>query len=115
MTECVLVYMTPEQSASLIKWAASSFVTAMFVNYEQVTEAAALALGTGPGRLSPSPHGTCSHTPPSASGHMSPFPVKASRPPTLGFLMSFKPLASVWNFGLGPHISFCVLVFDVES
>lgn len=54
MTECVLVYMTPEQSASLIKWAASSFVTAMFVNYEQVTEAAALALGTGPGRLSPS-------------------------------------------------------------
>nr|KAF6440912.1 leucine carboxyl methyltransferase 1 [Rousettus aegyptiacus] len=35
VTECVLVYMTPEQSASLIKWAASSFVTAMFVNYEQ--------------------------------------------------------------------------------
>ncbi|XP_024903045.1 leucine carboxyl methyltransferase 1 [Pteropus alecto] len=36
VTECVLVYMTPEQSANLIKWAASSFVTAMFVNYEQV-------------------------------------------------------------------------------
>ncbi|XP_013360353.1 PREDICTED: leucine carboxyl methyltransferase 1 isoform X1 [Chinchilla lanigera] len=36
ITECVLVYMTPEQSANLIKWAASSFETAMFINYEQV-------------------------------------------------------------------------------
>uniref|UniRef100_A0A8C2MFP3 Leucine carboxyl methyltransferase 1 n=1 Tax=Cricetulus griseus TaxID=10029 RepID=A0A8C2MFP3_CRIGR len=36
ITECVLVYMTPEQSASLLKWAASSFETAMFINYEQV-------------------------------------------------------------------------------
>lgn len=36
ITECVLVYMSPEQSANLIKWAASSFGTAMFVNYEQV-------------------------------------------------------------------------------
>ncbi|XP_005405184.1 PREDICTED: leucine carboxyl methyltransferase 1 isoform X3 [Chinchilla lanigera] len=35
ITECVLVYMTPEQSANLIKWAASSFETAMFINYEQ--------------------------------------------------------------------------------
>ncbi|XP_039090378.1 leucine carboxyl methyltransferase 1 isoform X2 [Hyaena hyaena] len=36
ITECVLVYMTPEQSANLIKWAAHSFETAMFINYEQV-------------------------------------------------------------------------------
>ncbi|KAF6125032.1 leucine carboxyl methyltransferase 1 [Phyllostomus discolor] len=36
ITECVLVYMTPEQSANLIKWAANSFGTAMFINYEQV-------------------------------------------------------------------------------
>lgn len=36
VTECVLVYMTPEQSANLLKWAASSFGTAMFINYEQV-------------------------------------------------------------------------------
>ncbi|EDL17308.1 leucine carboxyl methyltransferase 1, isoform CRA_a [Mus musculus] len=28
--------MTPEQSANLLKWAASSFETAMFINYEQV-------------------------------------------------------------------------------
>ncbi|EPQ05113.1 Leucine carboxyl methyltransferase 1 [Myotis brandtii] len=36
VTECVLVYMTPEQSANLIKWAANSFETAMFISYEQV-------------------------------------------------------------------------------
>ncbi|XP_023571517.1 leucine carboxyl methyltransferase 1 isoform X2 [Octodon degus] len=36
IAECVLIYMTPEQSASLLKWAASSFETAMFINYEQV-------------------------------------------------------------------------------
>ncbi|XP_027715408.1 leucine carboxyl methyltransferase 1 isoform X2 [Vombatus ursinus] len=36
IAECVLVYMTPEQSASLIKWAANTFETAMFINYEQV-------------------------------------------------------------------------------
>ncbi|XP_040829114.1 leucine carboxyl methyltransferase 1 isoform X3 [Ochotona curzoniae] len=36
IAECVLVYMTPEQSANLLKWAARSFHTAMFVNYEQV-------------------------------------------------------------------------------
>jgi [phosphatase 2A protein]-leucine-carboxy methyltransferase len=36
ITECVLVYMTPEQSANLIRWAASTFETAMFINYEQV-------------------------------------------------------------------------------
>lgn len=36
VAECVLVYMTPEQSASLLKWAANSFETAMFINYEQV-------------------------------------------------------------------------------
>lgn len=36
MAECVLVYMTPEQSAELIKWASSTFSTTMFINYEQV-------------------------------------------------------------------------------
>ncbi|KAM8960387.1 leucine carboxyl methyltransferase 1 [Pelodytes ibericus] len=36
VTECVLVYMTPAQSSSLLKWAASTFPTAMFINYEQV-------------------------------------------------------------------------------
>ncbi|XP_053069314.1 leucine carboxyl methyltransferase 1-like isoform X2 [Acinonyx jubatus] len=36
ITERVLVYMTPEQSANLLKWAANSFETAMFINYEQV-------------------------------------------------------------------------------
>ncbi|XP_057604259.1 leucine carboxyl methyltransferase 1-like isoform X2 [Hippopotamus amphibius kiboko] len=35
IAECVLVYMTPEQSTDLLKWAASSFETAMFINYEQ--------------------------------------------------------------------------------
>ncbi|XP_025064064.1 leucine carboxyl methyltransferase 1 isoform X1 [Alligator sinensis] len=39
ITECVLVYMTPQQSASLLKWAASTFQTAMFINYEQVNMA----------------------------------------------------------------------------
>ncbi|XP_069785067.1 leucine carboxyl methyltransferase 1 isoform X2 [Narcine bancroftii] len=36
LTECVLVYMTPEQSAGLIKWPSSVFSTSMFINYEQV-------------------------------------------------------------------------------
>uniref|UniRef100_A0A2R9A856 Leucine carboxyl methyltransferase 1 n=2 Tax=Pan paniscus TaxID=9597 RepID=A0A2R9A856_PANPA len=36
IAECVLVYMTPEQSANLLKWAANSFERAMFINYEQV-------------------------------------------------------------------------------
>lgn len=36
ITECVLVYMTPEQSTNLLKWASSCFKTAMFINYEQV-------------------------------------------------------------------------------
>ncbi|XP_065540992.1 leucine carboxyl methyltransferase 1 isoform X1 [Lathamus discolor] len=36
VAECVLVYMTPQQSASLLKWAASTFPVAMFINYEQV-------------------------------------------------------------------------------
>ncbi|XP_023376400.1 leucine carboxyl methyltransferase 1, partial [Pteropus vampyrus] len=53
VTECVLVYMTPEQSANLIKWAASSFVTAMFVNYEQVTAAEALDSARDPGGCPP--------------------------------------------------------------
>ncbi|KAF2987299.1 hypothetical protein EK904_000772 [Melospiza melodia maxima] len=36
VAECVLVYMTPQQSASLLKWAASTFPVAMVINYEQV-------------------------------------------------------------------------------
>ncbi|XP_075686632.1 leucine carboxyl methyltransferase 1 isoform X2 [Rhinoderma darwinii] len=39
VAECVLVYMTPEQSGSLLKWAACTFPTAMFINYEQVNMA----------------------------------------------------------------------------
>uniref|UniRef100_A0A2K6FC85 Leucine carboxyl methyltransferase 1 n=1 Tax=Propithecus coquereli TaxID=379532 RepID=A0A2K6FC85_PROCO len=31
-----VIYMTPEQSANLLKWAANSFETAMLINYEQV-------------------------------------------------------------------------------
>ncbi|KAG8431465.1 hypothetical protein GDO86_018634, partial [Hymenochirus boettgeri] len=36
VAECVLVYMTVEQSASLLKWATDTFPTAMFISYEQV-------------------------------------------------------------------------------
>ncbi|RMC17504.1 hypothetical protein DUI87_05166 [Hirundo rustica rustica] len=36
VAECVLVYMTPQQSANLLKWAASAFPVAMVINYEQV-------------------------------------------------------------------------------
>ncbi|KAL2078159.1 hypothetical protein ACEWY4_025844 [Coilia grayii] len=36
LSECVLVYMTPEQSSKLVHWVADTFHTAMFVNYEQV-------------------------------------------------------------------------------
>ncbi|XP_043567665.1 leucine carboxyl methyltransferase 1 isoform X2 [Chiloscyllium plagiosum] len=36
LAECVLVYITPEKSTELIKWASTTFHTTMFVNYEQV-------------------------------------------------------------------------------
>uniref|UniRef100_A0A8D3DL90 Leucine carboxyl methyltransferase 1 n=1 Tax=Scophthalmus maximus TaxID=52904 RepID=A0A8D3DL90_SCOMX len=36
LSECVLVYMTPSQSSNLLHWAAETFHTAMFINYEQV-------------------------------------------------------------------------------
>ncbi|KAG8145398.1 putative Leucine carboxyl methyltransferase 1 protein, partial [Naja naja] len=36
MTECVLIYMTTEHSGGLIKWVATTFRSAMFINYEQV-------------------------------------------------------------------------------
>lgn len=36
MSECVLVYITPEQSSKLVRWIADTFPTAMFINYEQV-------------------------------------------------------------------------------
>ncbi|KAL6095306.1 lcmt1 [Pungitius sinensis] len=36
LSECVLVYMTPSQSSNVARWAAETFHTAMFINYEQV-------------------------------------------------------------------------------
>lgn len=39
LTECVLIYMTTEHSVDLIKWVATTFWSAMFINYEQVSEA----------------------------------------------------------------------------
>ncbi|XP_068102833.1 leucine carboxyl methyltransferase 1 [Hyperolius riggenbachi] len=39
VAECVLVYMNPDQSANLLRWAANTFSTAMFINYEQVNMA----------------------------------------------------------------------------
>ncbi|NWT62521.1 LCMT1 methyltransferase, partial [Erythrocercus mccallii] len=38
VAECVLVYMTPQQSADLLRWAASTFPVAMVINYEQVNQ-----------------------------------------------------------------------------
>ncbi|KAL7979017.1 hypothetical protein Chor_015041 [Crotalus horridus] len=39
MTECVLIYLTIEHSSCLIKWVATTFQSAMFINYEQVNMA----------------------------------------------------------------------------
>ncbi|XP_054851032.1 leucine carboxyl methyltransferase 1 [Eublepharis macularius] len=39
IAECVLIYMTPEHSACLLRWASSTFLAAMFINYEQVNMA----------------------------------------------------------------------------
>ncbi|XP_076154540.1 leucine carboxyl methyltransferase 1 isoform X1 [Alosa pseudoharengus] len=39
LSECVLVYMTPQHSNKLVHWVADTFHTAMFVNYEQVNMA----------------------------------------------------------------------------
>lgn len=36
LSECVLVYMTSEQSSNLVRWISDTFPTAMFINYEQV-------------------------------------------------------------------------------
>ena len=36
LTECVLVYMEPEKSREVIKWAGTNFSTAVFLNYEPV-------------------------------------------------------------------------------
>uniref|UniRef100_A0A673IWQ9 Leucine carboxyl methyltransferase 1 n=1 Tax=Sinocyclocheilus rhinocerous TaxID=307959 RepID=A0A673IWQ9_9TELE len=35
LSECVLVYMTSEQSSKLVNWVADTFPTTMFINYEQ--------------------------------------------------------------------------------
>lgn len=48
LSECVLVYMTPSQSSNLVRWAAGTFHTAMFINYEQVTSANAAVMKPGP-------------------------------------------------------------------
>ena len=37
LTECVLVYMEPEKSRKVIKWAGSNFTTSLFLNYEPVS------------------------------------------------------------------------------
>lgn len=37
LSECVLVYMESKHSVNLIKWVASKFQDAAFVNYEQVS------------------------------------------------------------------------------
>lgn len=39
VSECVLVYMTPSQSSNLVRWAAETLHTAMFISYEQVNRA----------------------------------------------------------------------------
>ncbi|XP_066496870.1 leucine carboxyl methyltransferase 1 [Tiliqua scincoides] len=39
VAECVLIYLTQEHSAGLLKWAAGIFPSAMFINYEQVNMA----------------------------------------------------------------------------
>lgn len=36
LSECVLVYMTPSQSSNLVRWAAETLHTVMFISYEQV-------------------------------------------------------------------------------
>lgn len=38
LSECVLVYMTPSQSSNLVRWAAETLHTAMFISYEQVAK-----------------------------------------------------------------------------
>jgi len=37
IAECVLVYMSAEQSSTLVKWIADNFTSVFFVNYEQVS------------------------------------------------------------------------------
>jgi len=37
IAECVLVYMSAEQSTALVKWIADNFAQVFFVNYEQVS------------------------------------------------------------------------------
>ena len=36
LAECVLVYMEPEKSKELVRWAGANFTTALFVNYDPV-------------------------------------------------------------------------------
>ena len=36
LAECVLIYMTPEKSQAILKWIASKFKDAVFINYEQL-------------------------------------------------------------------------------
>lgn len=39
LSECVLIYMTPSQSSNLVRWAAETLHTVMFISYEQVNRA----------------------------------------------------------------------------
>ena len=36
MAECVLIYMTPENSQAIIKWVPTKFKDAVFIDYEQL-------------------------------------------------------------------------------
>ena len=36
LSECVLVYLEPEESGAVIEWAASKFLSAAFLTYEQI-------------------------------------------------------------------------------
>jgi tRNA wybutosine-synthesizing protein 4 len=36
LSECVLVYIEPEESGAVIRWAAQSFPAAAFLTYEQI-------------------------------------------------------------------------------
>ena len=37
LSECVLVYLEPQESCAIIAWAAQAFAASVFVTYEQVS------------------------------------------------------------------------------
>lgn len=123
IAECVLVYMTPEQSTNLLKWAAKSFETAMFINYEQVkgsTRNLPSAWDSSGGFLSLSTLGMFSLTlfllPPAT--HISPLLIGSRKPSTPEFLTAGQLLARVF----GTSVLSCkkvvwvpIIVFPVKS